>query len=130
MKKLVSLLFICSAINIIWSQELADNTKSGDLFIINKTNNQPFEHIFFPKSNFIIKRGGIANYKGLDETTVRVESLFKGKNNDLFVNLRPLGSKKFFNIYANVEANLTKALERKELIVPTKTKQESLVQQE
>ncbi|WP_281541484.1 hypothetical protein [Maribacter aestuarii] len=129
MKKLFLVLITSLFANAIWSQEIGETIKTGDLYVINKSNNQPFKNLFFPKPNFIIKRGGIANYKGLDGTIVKINRVYTSENNNLIVDLTPLGSKKFFNVYSNVEANLTKAMESKELQLPNKAKEQSLVQQ-
>lgn len=85
--------------------------KTGDVLIITKNNNTPFNHLYFPRPNFIIKRGGIANFKALDGMKVRIEEISEGTT----VKLIPLDGKKFFNRYTYVNASLEKALENNEL---------------
>ena len=85
--------------------------KPGDVLEIHTDSNMPFDHIYFPKPNFIIKRGGIANYKALNGVKVQIEEISENS----IMRLKPLNGKKFFNTYSYVEAHLEKAIENKEL---------------
>ncbi len=97
-----------------FSQAKYENLKPGDVLIINKDSNIPFQHLYFQRPNFIIKRGAIPNYKGLDKMKVKIEEVFE----DATVKLTPLNGKRFFNVYSYVKANLEKALESNELVLP------------
>lgn len=105
---LIAFLLLCASGH---AQEQYNNVKVGDILSINKEYNTPFNHLYFPKANFIIKRGAIANYKVLDGMKVQIEEVAE----DATVRLIPLGGKKFFNKFSYVEANLEKALESGEL---------------
>ena len=94
-----------------FSQTNYKNLKPGDILIISKDANTPFQHIYFPRPNFIIKRGGLANYKALDEKKVKIEAIAQNGT----AKLRPLNGKRFFNVYTYVQAHLRKALENNEL---------------
>lgn len=85
--------------------------KVGDILTITKDTNTPFNHLHFPKANFIIKRGGIADFKALNEMKVKIEEISEGNTAKLI----PLEGRKFFNRYTYVNANLKKALENNEL---------------
>ncbi|WP_419212850.1 hypothetical protein ACNR9Q_01670 [Maribacter sp. X9] len=94
-----------------FAQDNYGNLKAGDILSITKSSNMPFDHLYFPRPNLIIKRGAIANYKALDGMKVRIEEI----SEDTTVKLTPLNGKKFFNRFPYVKANLEKALENNEL---------------
>lgn len=97
--------------NSAFNQAKYENLKPGDILSINKDSNTPFHHLYFQKSNFIIKRGAIANYKALDDMKVKIEEI----SQESIVKLTPLNGNKFFNVFSYVRANLQKALESNEL---------------
>lgn len=94
-----------------YGQEQYNNLKAGDILSIDKEYNTPFNHLDFPKPNFIIKRGAIANFKALDGMKVQIMEIAENAT----VRLVPLDGKKFFNKFSYVEANLEKALDSGEL---------------
>ncbi|TVZ15775.1 hypothetical protein [Maribacter sp. MAR_2009_72] len=95
----------------------------GDVLIINKNHNMPFDHIDFPRANFIIKRGAIANFKSLNGMAVRVKSSHVNSKGDQMAKLVPLAGGKFFNRFTLVSANLSKAIESNELVRPNLSKE-------
>ncbi|MDC6388181.1 hypothetical protein PP182_05785 [Maribacter sp. PR1] len=95
----------------VFGQEKSNEIEVGDIFTIQTDSNLPFNHIHFPSSNFIIKRGGIANYKSLDDVKVKVVKVY---DNDV-IKITSLNGKKFFNIYKYVKADIEEALENGEL---------------
>lgn len=111
MRKSIILIVFLFLFASSYSQEQYNNIKSGDILSIDKKYNTPFNHLYFPKANFIIKRGAIPNYKALDGMKVQIEEVAE----DATVRLIPLDGKKFFNRFSYVEANLEKALENGEL---------------
>lgn len=111
MKKSLTFLTLFLVSFGIFGQAESSEIKVGDMFTIEKNTNVPFEHLHFPRANFIIKRGGVANYKGLDDVKVKVVKLLE----DDMVKLTSVSGKKFFNTYKYVKADLTKALEDGEL---------------
>ncbi|MFS4468717.1 hypothetical protein [Maribacter sp. 2210JD10-5] len=110
------------------SQESESIVKQGDILIISKDSNVPFKHIHFPRKNFILKRGNIANYKNLDGMAVRVEELINNSDTKQRATLSPLSRKKFFNSYTTVTADISKAIQSGEL-VPHVPKGQSIAQQ-
>ncbi|RRQ50342.1 hypothetical protein DZC72_07260 [Maribacter algicola] len=111
MKHLLSLLTLFLVSFGAFSQTESAEIKVGDIFSIQKSSNLPFDHIHFPKANFIIKRGGVADYKGLDDVKVKVVELL----DDGMAKLTSVNGKKFFNTYKYVKADMTQALEDGEL---------------
>ena len=110
MKNLILILTFVFVAMSTYGQNSYD-LKLGDILEINTDSNMPFDHIYFPKPNFIIKRGGIANYKVLNGIKVQIEEISENS----IMRLKPLNGKKFFNTYSYVEAHLEKAIENKEL---------------
>lgn len=111
MKRLLPVLAILCLSYSVSAQTVTPHVKVGDVLTINKTSNLPFQYILFPKGNFIIKRGGIANYKGLHGQKVKVVAI--DENNQ--AKLVSMNGKRFFNIYNYVKADLTNALVKQEL---------------
>ena len=97
---------------------IAQNTEDievGDLLEIGKTENYEYSHVQFPRPNFIIKKGGIANYKKLNGTIVEVTEVKKDKKGESIIKVRRKDGKKFFGSFPVVVANYDKALASKEL---------------
>ena len=94
-----------------FSQNEVRDMKPGDILFISKNSNTPFKHFYFPKPNFIIKRGSITNYKGLNGMHLQIEAI----TDESIARLIPLNGKKFFNIFSYVNADLKNALNNKEL---------------
>lgn len=111
MKNLLAFLTLFLVSFGVFSQAESTDIKVGDIFTIQKSSNLPFDHIHFPRANFIIKRGGVANYKGLDDVKVKIVK----KLDDDIVKLTSVSGKKFFNTYKYVKADITKALKEGEL---------------
>ena len=93
MKTLFVSLSLLLMTGLTFGQKTYDDFKPGDVLSINKTSNNAFSHIHFPKENFIRKRGAIPNYKSLDGVKVKIEAI----NEDSTVKLVTLNGKRFFN---------------------------------
>ena len=89
----------------------------GDELIIGKPSTQVYQHIHFPKTNFIIKKGGIPNYKALAGSNVKVTKVDKDQDGNTKITLKRTNGKKFFNSVTIVSANFEKALEKKEILL-------------
>ena len=94
-----------------FGQENQIDWKPGEVYTIHKSANTPFEHLYFPKTNLIIKSGAIANYKSLDGMQVKIDEIYE----DSTVKLSPVNGDRFFNKYYYVKANLKEALNNNEL---------------
>jgi len=116
-------IFLLLATTHVIGQESTKLVSDGDVLIINKKQNMPFDHIDFPRANFIIKRGAIANYKSLSGMAVRVNSSYVNTKGDYIAKLTPLTGGKFFNRFSSVSANLSKAIESNELMQPNLSKE-------
>lgn len=88
--------------------------QQGEVFIIKKPSGD-FSHINFPRKNFIIKRGGIANMKavsGLPVVVTRIDQTIDGSTE---VTLERRDGLKFFRNFRTVTADLEAALNAGEL---------------
>ncbi len=89
----------------------------GDILIIGKPSAQLYQHIRFPKTNFIIKKGGIPNYKALVGDRVIVTKVDKKQQGYSSISFKLENGDKFFNSITVVKANFEKALEEKEILL-------------
>ncbi|WP_373519235.1 hypothetical protein [Pricia sp.] len=87
----------------------------GDTFQIGSSPDAAgFKHIDFPRLNFIVKRGGIANYKSVEGNKVEVTSVDK-KNGTVKVKIKRADGGRFFGSHTVVSADLNDALTSGEL---------------
>jgi hypothetical protein len=120
MKQLIfALLFAIGSIslnandaNCIAPQEV----QVGDIFRIGDPDAPRYEHINFPRPNFIIKRGGVANYKGLPGNKVVVTAVEEKMDGTLVVRIKKVDGGRFFGSHWEVSADLKGALETGELL--------------
>lgn len=97
------------------AQSEPQTVKTGDVLVINKPSNQTFKHLDLPRANFIIKKGGIANYKSIVGKRVRVKGVKRNKLGETTVVLEREDGRKFFNSFPSITANLNNAVEEGEL---------------
>ena len=117
-KYAIALLFSFSIMNAQDSvNKKTTDVEIGDVFEIGKLQSITYKHINFPRANFIIKRGGIANYKRAEGERVVVVSIKEKKDGTTKVNLKRTDGGRFFGSHAVVSADLKEALESGELEV-------------
>lgn len=117
-KYAIALLFSVSILNAqeTVNQNMTD-VKVGDVFEIGKPETNTYKHINFPRANFIIKRGGIANYKRAEGEKVVVTSIKEKKDGTTQVKIKRTDGNRFFGSHTVVSADLKEALESGELEV-------------
>ncbi len=76
-----------------------------------------YEHIKFPKANFIMKRGRIVDYKTILGKEVVVTKVKTTKNSITKIIVKQKDSKRFFNSLPSVTIDLEKALVANEINV-------------
>lgn len=94
----------------------ADEVQVGDVFEIGMVQNLSYKHIKFPKANFILKRGGVADLKGVVGKKVLVTSVKMNKDGTTKVKIKRKDGKRFFHRFLTVGADFYKAVEAGELI--------------
>ena len=89
--------------------------KAGDILKIAAPAHSSYDHINFPKSNFIIKRGGIANYRALINQEIKVTEVTIENGCISKVDVALANGKKFFNTVKTVSVDFKEALAAKEI---------------
>ena len=97
------------------NQIVQEEVEVGDILRIGHPDASRFQHIDFPRPNFIIKKGGIANYKRVEGDKVVVTSIKEKKDGSLEVQIKLADGGRFFRTHYVVWADLKKALESGEL---------------
>ncbi len=87
----------------------------GDILKIGPPDATKYKYIYFPRPNFIIKKGGIINYKKMVGSKVMVTSLKEKKDGTFRIEIKKANGRKFFNSHVKVSADLKNALESGEL---------------
>ncbi|MCM4166609.1 hypothetical protein KCTC52924_03550 [Arenibacter antarcticus] len=114
---LLAILFVVATTNINAQEAKPSEVKVGDLLEIGRPDTPRYKHIDFPRPNFIIKKGGIANFKSVEGNKVVVTSVKQKKDGTLQVKIKRADGRRFFNSHTVVSADLKSALESGELSV-------------
>ena len=119
MKQLFFIVFLMLGTISISAQNtnhiVQEEVEVGDILQIGEPDASRFQHIEFPRPNFIIKKGGIANYKRLEGDKVVVTSIKETKGGTLQVQIKLANGGRFFRTHSIVSADLKNALESGEL---------------
>lgn len=118
-KKLAfALLFSASLLQA--QEEVKTNTSKvqiGDVLEIGTSKRMDYKHINFPRANFIIKRGGLANYKGLKGDRVVVTAIETNKDGSTKIKIKRKDGGRFFGSHTVVSADINNALAAGELLM-------------
>lgn len=91
------------------------NVEVGNVYMISNVKGNNYKYLKFPKSNFVIKKGGIVNYSKVVGQKVKVTSI-KEKKGTKVATLVLVSGKKFFNSHKSITAKISDALDNKELV--------------
>lgn len=117
-KYAIALFFSASMLNAqVSTVQTTTEVKVGDVFEIGKPETNTYQHINFPRANFIIKRGGIANYKRAEGEKVVVTSIKEKKDGTTLVKIKRTDGNRFFGSHTVVSVDFKEALESGELEV-------------
>ena len=115
---IIALLFSVGMLNAQASTDQGTTeVKVGDTFEIGKPESNKYKHIKFPRANFIIKGGGIANYKNLEGQKVVVSSIKEKSDGTTIVKIKRANGTRFFGSHTVVAADIEQALNTGELKV-------------
>lgn len=115
-KYAIALLFSLSVLNAQDATTPVQNdVQVGDVFEIGAPEANTYKHIDFPRANFIIKRGGIANYKVAEGQKVVVTSVKEKKDGTTQVKIKRNDGGLFFGSHTVVAADFGDALASGEL---------------
>lgn len=92
-----------------------ENIEVGTILKINEAEAYGFKHIHFPRPNFIIKQGGIANYNSVEGNRVEITAVKTKRDGTRQVELKRVDGRKFFRNFPTVKADIDKALESGEM---------------
>lgn len=112
-KYTIALLFSVSLLNA--QTDKPTNVNVGDVFEIGKSETKTYKHIDFPRANFIIKKGGIANYKNIEGELIVVTAIKKKKNGAPQVFIKRQDGGRFFGSHTTIKADFHEALKAGEL---------------
>ena len=101
----------------MYSQNSTSEFNSGDVFKIGNAKHNNYKYINFPRANFIVKKGGIANYKNIKGEKVVITSIEEKSNGKRVATIKLVESRKFFNSHKYVTVNIDDAIKNKELLV-------------
>lgn len=111
---IIALFLFCSVLG--YGQNNLSNVEEGDVFTLGTAVTPEYKHIDFPRRNFILKRGAIANFNKLKGEKVVVHKVSYNNENEAEVVLKRLDGKRFFRFFPTVKANFDRAMESGELI--------------
>ena len=112
---LLSLLMITFS-GVIYSQNSNSIVKVGDVFTIGEVDGNNYKYINFPKTNFIIKKGGIANYNRVKGEEVAITSIKENKDGNLIATIKLTSEKYFFRSHKYITVQIDEAINEKELL--------------
>lgn len=114
-KYAITLLFSLSTLLAQNIDQTSTNVEVGDVFEIGKPETNKYKHINFPRANFIIKRGGIANYKSVEKNTVVVTSVKEKKDGTTEIKIKRKDGSRFFGSHTVVSVDFDEAIQAGEL---------------
>ena len=115
LKYAITLLFSVSLLNAQSNDTSQTEVNVGDVFEIGKPETNKYKHIDFPRENFIIKRGGIANYRRANGEEVVVTAVKEKKDGTTEIKIKRNDGGRFFNSHTVVSADFKEAINSGEL---------------
>lgn len=115
MKAILLSIVLIGWFNFMQPEPNLQEVQVNDVLVIQQPTGPDFKHIHFPRKNFIIKRGGIANMKQLAGKKVVVDAISYKDDGSTLITLRRQDGKKFFRAFPTVKASLENALDSGEL---------------
>jgi hypothetical protein len=118
MKTYVLAGFLALGVLTISAQEASGRLvtiEKGDTIQIGNPSTSNYKHIKFPRANFIMKRGNLANYKTIVGEDVIVTNVVLNEDGTSKVDVKRKNGRKFFNTLSTVTINFEDALEAGEV---------------
>lgn len=98
-----------------YGQESTQNETVGKIYVINAKSGSSYNHLYFPKPNFIMKKGGFADYDALVGKKIKVTKIAKEKKSGTVFTFELENGDKFFGTHKVINGNIEKALENGEI---------------
>jgi hypothetical protein len=116
MRKFIFITTFLCFLGLVQGQENVPSIDKGTVLTLGEPSSGiTYKHIHFPKRNFIIKRGGIADFKQLIGKKVEVFQVEYPESGKTRIVLKRKDGRRFFRFYPNVKADYEKALALGEL---------------
>ncbi len=101
----------------LYSQDSTSHFNEGNVFQIGNASDINYKHIHFPRANFIIKKGGIANYTNIKGQKVVITSIKEKSNGKQVATIKLTNSRRFFNSHKYITVDIDEAVKNKELLI-------------
>ena len=112
----IAFLTICGLMSYqVNATNIDNNPEVGDRLLIQSPENTTYTALNMPKLNFVVKKGGVANYKSVQNTLVEVVKISKNKKGESVVTLQRVDGAKILGLKKSVSANYDQALQLGEL---------------
>jgi len=112
----IAFLMICGLISYqVNATNIDNNPEVGDRLLIQSPENTTYTAVNMPKLNFVVKKGGVANYKSVQNTLVEVVKISQNKKGENIVTLQRVDGAKILGLKKSVSANYDQALQIGEL---------------
>jgi len=95
---------------------IMEDIKVGSELVIGAPSSNSYMHIKLPRKNFVIKKGGIPDYKSITKKTVVISEMNELPDGTVEVYLKRKNGKLFFNSHRRIKAKLKQALTAEELV--------------
>ncbi|MBD0851507.1 hypothetical protein [Maribacter arenosus] len=116
MRKFIFITTFLCCLGWVKAQEDVPLIDKGTVLILGEPSSGiNYQHIHFPKRNFILKRGGIADFKQLIGEKVEVHQIEYAGTDKTKIVLKRKDGRRFFRFFPNVKADFEKALALGEL---------------
>ena len=116
MRKIVfCMLFAFTGYLVQAQQKQQVNIQKGVVLTIESPSASDYQHVQFPRKNFIIKRGGIADMKTVLGKKVEIIDYVYTSNGSTEVTLKRVDGKRFFRKFPTITARLEDAIRSGEL---------------
>ena len=114
------LIMVALTLSSITAQENSDcdppiNVYTGDMLEIAQPSASTYRYINLPRANFLIKRGGIANFNKLRGQKIQIIEVKTTEDCKTEVRVKRKDGKKFFNTLTTMSIDLDNAVETGEV---------------
>jgi hypothetical protein len=99
----------------VHAQQESPEPKIGELLIMGSYDGMEYDHVHFPKLNFVLKKGGIGNWTGLRGTKVVIKEKYQNNMGETIAVLEPADGRRFLKVIPTVTTSFDKALANGEL---------------
>ncbi|MEJ1221176.1 hypothetical protein [Sediminicola sp. 1XM1-17] len=110
MRTTLLILAFCLGTSSLFAQGTTETISQGTVLTLSSPVGHNYKHIDFPRRNFIIKRGAVADYNSLIGMEIIVKEMVTGTDGSTKAILERKDGRPFFRFYPTVEANLEQAL--------------------